>query len=45
MTAAITDAAWTDGFFFGKYGAGDLTVMLLDVKSRRFIVLAVTDSD
>jgi hypothetical protein len=44
VTAAITDAAWTD-FFFGKYGAGDLTVMLLDVKSRRFIVLAVTDSD
>jgi hypothetical protein len=40
----VADTAWTD-VLFGAHDPWHLTVMLLDVKSRRFIVLAVTDND
>jgi hypothetical protein len=44
VTAAITDMAWTN-WFCGVHRPWDLTILLCDVKSRRFIVLMVTDSD
>jgi len=44
VTAAITNMAWTT-WFYGVTTAWDLTVLLCCFPSRRFIVLAVTDSD